>query len=175
MNLSIKQLKRAPEKAFPFAGETELAPNEHEGAVMALETHVAFRGEAVYRAERVYLTLKIKAEVERECSRCLDRFAEAIERDERITLREEQEVGLADDDFTYPDEAEEVSLLPYLQSLVFDSLDPKPLCRPDCRGLCSSCGVNLNREKHRPACPALQRQEARRKVDPRLARLSELL
>jgi uncharacterized protein len=30
-----------------------------------------------------------------------------------------------------------------LSSIVF-SLDPHPLCRPDCRGLCPVCGVNLN-------------------------------
>ena len=90
-------------------------------------------------------------------------------------LREEREVGLADDDFTYPDEAEEVSLLPYLQSLVFGSLTPKPLCRTDCRGLCASCGANLNREGHRPLCPELLGEEVEGEIDPDLARLSELL
>lgn len=175
MNLSIKQLKRAPGKALPFAGEAELLPGEGQGAALALKAHVAFQGEAVYRAEKVYLALTIRAEVERACSRCLDRFTETIVKEERITLREEREVGLTDDDFTYPDEVEEVSLLPYLQSLVLGSLDPKPLCRPDCAGLCASCGANLNREEHRPLCPALRHQEARARVDPRLARLSDLL
>lgn len=175
MDLSIKQLKRALGRPFPFAGEVELVPNEHEQGLLVLKARVAFGGEAVYRGERVYLALKIRAEVERACSRCLDRFTETVEREERITLREEREVGLADDDFTYPDEAEEVSLLPYLQSLVFGSLTPKPLCRTDCRGLCASCGANLNREGHRPLCPELLGEEVEGEIDPDLARLSELL
>ena len=42
----------------------------------------------------------------------------------------------------------------------------KPLCRPECRGLCPHCGRNLNEEK----CEC--REE---KIDPRLAKLKELL
>jgi predicted amidophosphoribosyltransferase len=40
----------------------------------------------------------------------------------------------------------------------------------DCRGLCPQCGADLNREGHRPGCEAVAR-----KVDPRLAKLKELL
>ncbi|MCR4403997.1 MAG: DUF177 domain-containing protein [Candidatus Acetothermia bacterium] len=173
MDLSIKELKRHAGKTFPFAGEAELLPREGQEAALVLRARVGFRGEAVYRAEKVHLALKLRAEVERACSRCLDRFTETIEKEERITLREEREVGLADEDFAYPDEAEQISLIPYLRSLVFGSLGPKPLCRPDCAGLCPSCGANLNREEHRPLCPELTFREE--KVDPRLAQLSKWL
>jgi uncharacterized protein len=39
------------------------------------------------------------------------------------------------------------------------------LCRPDCQGLCPSCGANLNDGPH--TCTE--------SIDPRLARLRELL
>ena len=42
----------------------------------------------------------------------------------------------------------------------------KPLCRPDCQGLCAMCGTNLNVE--RCSCEP-------RWVDPRLAVLQALV
>ncbi len=170
MNLPIKQLKKEPGMVFPFSGKVELPPIGHGGIVIAQKSRVAFQGQAVYQGGKIHLALALKAEVERECSRCLARFTQTIEKEERITLREESEVRLEDEDFTYPDEAEEVALEPYLQSLILSALDPKPLCAPDCRGLCPSCGVNLNEEEHHPNCPAL-----RPEVDPRLAQLLDLL
>ena len=45
------------------------------------------------------------------------------------------------------------------------NMPSKTLCREDCRGLCSGCGVNLNYEKCR----------CKKEVDPRLAALAKLL
>jgi uncharacterized protein len=170
MTLKVKQLKLAPGRAFPLRGEVELPAVEHEGMPIASGMRISFQGEAVYQPETIYLSLQIRAEVERECSRCLKHYAVSIEREEEIALREERDVGLEDDEFAYPDGAEEVDLTPYLRSLVLSMLDPKPLCRPDCRGICPYCGVDLNEEGHHPGCLAL-----RREVDPRLAQLLELL
>jgi uncharacterized protein len=39
-----------------------------------------------------------------------------------------------------------------LREVIMAELPELPLCRPDCRGLCPGCGVNLNREACR--CPA---------------------
>ena len=44
-------------------------------------------------------------------------------------------------------------------------MDTKFLCSEDCKGLCSGCGANLNRE----AC------RCKKAVDPRLAKLAQLL
>jgi len=170
MTLKVKQLILAPERVFPLAGEVELPAVEHEGMPIASGLRISFQGEAVYRPETIYLTVRIAAEVERECSRCLKHYTVSIEKEEELALREERAVGLEDDEFTYPDGAEEVDLAPYLRSLIVGSLDPKPLCRPDCRGFCPFCGADLNEGEHHPDCPAL-----RREVDPRLAQLLDLL
>lgn len=168
--LQIKELKRAPGRVFPLAGVVEVPAIEHDGQKIAAKASISFKGEAVYRQERIELTLKIEAQVERECSRCLKHYTISTRKEERIALREEGKVGLEDGEFPYPDGAEEVDLRPYLRSLVISSLPPKPLCDPGCRGICPGCGVHLNEEGHRSACPALQRE-----IDPRLAPLSKLL
>jgi len=46
------------------------------------------------------------------------------------------------------------------------SLPMKPLCRPDCRGLCPQCGTNLNRG----ACACRREWD-----DPRLTALKTLV
>jgi uncharacterized protein len=48
----------------------------------------------------------------------------------------------------------------------FLTLPMKPLCRPDCQGLCPVCGKNRNREQ----CDCKAEW-----VDPRLAELRKLL
>ena len=53
---------------------------------------------------------------------------------------------------------------PLIELLVF-ALPTYPLCRPDCKGLCPSCGADLNRT----SCSCEEK-----KVDPRWAKLAEL-
>ncbi len=59
-----------------------------------------------------------------------------------------------------------IDLVPALREHTLLSLPLHPLCRPDCQGLCSRCGANLNEGPC--GCP---QEEA----DPRLAALKGLL
>jgi uncharacterized protein len=38
----------------------------------------------------------------------------------------------------------EIDLEPMVRDTVGLSLDESPVCRPDCKGLCSNCGADLN-------------------------------
>jgi len=76
-------------------------------------------------------------------------------------------VELEDDDVSmtfYRDE--EIDLSELLREQFYLVLPMKPLCRPDCKGLCSQCGVNLNIE----TCQCSVQWE-----DPRLAGLKALI
>ena len=42
--------------------------------------------------------------------------------------------------------SEQINLAPLIAEQVMLALPTVPLCSPDCRGLCGTCGVNLNRE-----------------------------
>lgn len=104
------------------------------------------------------------------CSRCLDEFTWPI------ALSFEQEwrkpASFGGERATWTGEGEE-EILPFdgqsieigeiLRDRILLSLPMKPLCRPDCRGLCPVCGANLNYE----TCTC-QREE----VDPRLMPLA---
>jgi uncharacterized protein len=131
---------------------------------------VSLKGRAFYRSGIVYLTAKLTTEVEVECSRCLAPLAAPVRLEVSLEFHEEPESGLKGaplEGFHYPQSAEELELLPYLEKLISSSLESKPLCRPDCQGLCPSCGHDLNRGP----CGCVESQPA----DPRLEVLKELL
>jgi uncharacterized protein len=95
----------------------------------------------------------LRAEVEVECDRCLgyvslpmdvsfDVFYAPVE-----VLTPEEDVSLAPKDLAYGfyrDNLLDVDALVREQMLL--ALPFRCLCDPDCRGLCPSCGVDLNKE-----------------------------
>ena len=102
------------------------------------------------------------------CSRCLEPLATKVSPEVDLhlfpapTARHEQVELLADDleiDFYRGDMLDVGGLVRSETAL---ALPMKPLCRPDCRGLCPGCGANRNVTAC--ACSA-------RPVDPRLAPL----
>ncbi len=106
---------------------------------------------------------RIDTQVEVECIRCLVRFpyTTTFEVEEIIGFAGRPRPGityrLTDEGWFDP--------LPLLREQVWVELPMKPLCRPDCRGICPECGANLNLE------PCGCHEE---RVDPRLAVLAEL-
>jgi uncharacterized protein len=104
------------------------------------------------------------------CGRCLETFAGRLdsEIDVRVLPRpagaDSVELG-ADDldvDFYVNDE---LDLARVVENEAMLALPMKPLCQPECRGLCATCGANRNVA----ACTCAQRPP-----DPRLAALRDL-
>ena len=83
-----------------------------------------------------------------ECSRCLEPFrlplhvplAWFVRRVEAITPEEE----LPDGEFEILPETQELDFTARVRETIIFNLPAKPLCRADCRGLCPTCGQNLN-------------------------------
>jgi uncharacterized protein len=107
----------------------------------------------------------VESQLSLECVRCLEPFVFPI------TLELEETFGLPGaslkpkTSYTVSDGGW-LNLTPLLREQAWLAIPMKPLCRPNCRGLCPQCGVNLNSE----SCECKQVE-----VDPRLASLKELL
>jgi len=107
----------------------------------------------------------VETQVRLECVRCLEPLALPI------TLELEERFGLAGasrgQDVTYVvNDDGWLDLVPLLREQAWVAMPMKPLCRPNCKGLCAQCGANLNLEPC--VCEDV-------KVDPRLALLRDLL
>lgn len=84
------------------------------------------------------------------CSRCLESIVSTVEPQVDLVLqpcptarREEVELGRDDLEVDFY-RADTLDVAGLLRSETHLALPMKPLCRPDCRGLCPLCGVNRN-------------------------------
>ncbi len=121
---------------------------------------------------------EMDAAIEMSCGRCLEPLAvEVHEALDLLYLPQSANVGpggggdeereLTDDDMSvgfYRDDRIDINKMVWEQ--IYLALPMKPLCKEDCRGLCSQCGANLNLSK----CDC-----EKDLVDPRLATLKTLL
>ena len=115
-----------------------ISPLELSGEVLRIDGGYALSARLVYGGEL-------------ECSRCLAAYP--FREDEAFTLvlyprrpptpGEEVELGKDDFDALFYDDPT-IALSPIAEERVQVALPMKPLCRPDCRGLCPACGKDLN-------------------------------
>jgi len=131
MRLDLSGFLAHPGKHIPFAIELDADRASEKLAEGKFVEGIHVEGEAFVQLATLYLQIRIRAVVEQPCSRCLTPV--------KITLD-------FDESFAIPISATDTStdLLPQVIAFIRNSLDPRPLCRPDCRGLCPECGVNLN-------------------------------
>lgn len=128
MNIDIRMI--------PFEGlaiEEDISPKG-----LALEGEEKFekpinvRVQASLAGNTLLVNGSITAEVGFSCSRCLAPFKQV----------------LAVDEFFYScklEEEEIIDLTPQIREDIIIALPVKPLCRPDCKGICSRCGKDLNK------------------------------
>jgi uncharacterized protein len=146
-SLSLESVLDEP---LRFDGELELPVSAIEREPLQALSPLKLTGE-VRRIEGGYaLDARLVYEGELECSRCLAAYP--FQEDESFHLvffprraanSEEHELSPDDLDAIFYDEPV-VRLHPIAEERVQMALPMKPLCRPDCRGLCSGCGIDLN-------------------------------
>lgn len=118
----------------------------------------------------VLATVSLETQVTMPCSRCLT----PVTMPTRVKYVEEY-VPAGDNEGLSPEEAgvagvyqdQQLDLSAGIRENLLLALPMKPLCRPDCAGLCPQCGQNLNDG----TCSC----ETAPAVDPRLAQLQRLL
>lgn len=120
------------------------------------------------RIEQVFrFKIGIKTKAHHKCDRCLDEFYFSFdEKAEQIYQLGHSDLDADDEIIILPDNTIEIDITPTILDIFLIGRPLKLLCREDCKGLCASCGVNLNHE----TCNC-QIQE----TDPRLEKLKVFL
>ncbi len=135
-------------------------------APISYEIHLSRSDSLVIVAGRISL------KVELSCSRCLERFILSLNPDFDISLSPaqfqnlpaEMELQKEDLDKEFYD-GEVIDLDAIVQHQIILAMPFYPLCRKDCKGLCSHCGINKNQE----TCQCSDKEF----VDPRLSGLKD--
>src|SRR2546423_1057367 len=144
---------------FHSAEIKQIEPLEVMAAAELLESQIRIEG-------------NLETKIELVCARCLEAVVEEVSRtfdlfyapvpkgvkpEEARVKEDDVEIGFF--------EGEGLFLADVLREQVLLALPMKVICRSDCRGLCPSCGANLNHEECRCETHA---------TDPRLAPLARL-
>jgi uncharacterized protein len=101
--------------------------------------------------EGPHLAGRLEATVPLTCSRCLESFPWDVRSDFHLIVVPREQDDEVNDPDTDEDAAEalvapegKIGLEDLAKEQLYLSLPLKPVCRPDCKGLCPSCGANRN-------------------------------
>lgn len=166
MKIDVSDLRREKGQSKSFAGKMRGFSLKIQGTdVNFCELDVT--GQATNTGEGIFVQGTVKTQADLNCSLCLKAFSSDLEIPFEETYYREGDMvaeALEDDAIFYQGEKIE------LDDLVVDELllavPMKPVCKPDCKGLCSICGNDLN---------VKQCQCRKEEIDPRLAVLGTLL
>jgi len=151
-------------------------PPEGVEAVSVGEVHIT--GALSKTGEGIDFQGDIETVATTACSRCLEPYPLPMELHFRLLYTLESDSGtrgerrIKDESITHARyDGMRINLGELLEEQVYLGLPLKPLCRTDCKGLCTNCGTNLNVE----ACECPEKQDGARTEDPRLLTLKTLL
>ena len=156
MELSIHQAAKQPGEVFPYAWRGPLEEQAYGGRTVRFVGDATLSGTVVGDAEGFTVTGDAKVTLSSVCARCNEPFEEPFafsfeDRFVRAHLREEE-------DEIYPYEGEVIDLTQAFMDELFLQLPMVSLCKPDCKGLCPVCGIDLNR--FRCSCAEKTRKSA---------------
>lgn len=162
MRLNVNRVLHTPDASEDFHFEMDLHDLEF-GGEKPVSQPVVVDGRIRNKAGMLLLELQASTTLRCRCSRCLDPFDLPKTTDYSCVLAEEKQFEDSDDIVLL--DHDEVDPEDLARTAFILDMDTVFLCFPDCKGLCSGCGANLNRESCR----------CKKQVDPRLAALAKLL
>jgi uncharacterized protein len=146
MPLSVLEFLAHPGRRFPV--DMVLEGVDDETRDLRTVRDIRLEGEAFAQLATLYVDVEVTAIVAQPCGRCLKPLETPFVLREAFTVR-------------IPPTADEVDVRPTIVSLILTAHNPNALCRPDCRGLCRTCGTDLNEDPHHICA---ERHQERRKL-----------
>ncbi len=161
MRLNLSSIIEIPGGSVPFQCELE-TENLDFPSVKSYVQRPAAEGRIYNEAGILHLEGKLTSEMVCVCDRCGEEFESLKEMDVEATIVEDNPEG---DPSLFVLEGNEIDLDEVLSTCFILDMETKFLCKEDCKGLCSTCGKNLN---FGPC-------NCRKSLDPRFAVLEQLL
>jgi len=146
MNLDLREFE-----SFPAEVTVDVEADSADYGIDGIGFHEPTNVKLVIQKvkDEYYCHGEATVKVEAECSRCLEMFDLELNGELNFVVKTEQGEAILSSDANleviYVDSHEPVIELhePIRQSLML-SIPIKPICSTECRGLCPSCGANLN-------------------------------
>lgn len=147
LTVGVRELGRSPGSMWTF-NEHVPVPEDFGTPLIKVtpgsDLDLELRFEAVH--EGILVSGSVLVDVTGQCSRCLEAFEDDLEVDvqELFFYEEPSADTLAEgEDEQRWVEYDSIDLEPVLRDAVVTALPFQPVCREDCEGLCSECGIHL--------------------------------
>ena len=164
MLLNLAPIIHEPGGIVPFSFTMDFSDMELGGIFPATEP-VSITGQVKNEAGVLILTATLDTTLHCICDRCVTAFAQTYHQTVEAILVSELAHQENEDDWTFLLQGSDADLEDIMNTAFILNLDSKMLCSADCKGLCGTCGKNLN---HGPCT-------CKKEPDPRLAVLQQLL
>ena len=162
MRFNLKEILHVPGASLPFAFQLDLSDLDFYGE-RPFAHPIVIHGTVRNMAGALMLEGSADTTLELVCDRCLKPFRQELRLPVSTLLAETLEDEENDEIVLLEDGAVDLDEV-FTTALVL-SMDSKHVCDQDCKGLCATCGANLNEGP----CGC------RKEIDPRLAALAQLL
>ena len=142
-------------RSFEFCFEKDWwRSDDQDDQILALDTLLQVKIKIERVADEFVFDGELAGGVQVRCDRCLEPYHQDLKFEFRVFLAlpppvtNQTEVELLDDDMEVDFiKGEEIEIDEIIREQIYLSLSMKSLCSKDCLGLCSVCGINLNRKK----------------------------
>ena len=164
MLLNLASIIHEPGGVVPFSFSMDFSDVEL-GGIYPVSEPVAIEGQVKNEAGVLLLTATLRTTLHCVCDRCCEAFEEDYTENVEAILVQQLAHQENEDDWTFLLQGSDADLEDIMNTAFILNLDSRMLCSPDCKGLCGSCGKNLNHGK----C------DCKKELDPRMAVLAQLL
>ena len=143
LSFDIRSLESTPERVDGYLGPDD--PVWEEGDPRPSEPlHVTGRVSSA-GSGRFYFSGHVDGNVGLQCRRCLTDVRAAVDADLQLIFAETGDDEIEDPDvYSFDPKAPELDLRPAIREEWLLAAPAFPLCREDCKGLCATCGADLN-------------------------------
>ncbi|MFI3313516.1 MAG: DUF177 domain-containing protein [Eubacteriales bacterium] len=164
MLLGLSKLIGNPGGQVPFTTSLDLSDLQFGTNCPATEP-VVCEGIVRNTAGVLLLTGALRTTLHGACDRCTVEFSRDVEYSVEAVLVTSLENEDSEDEWTFLLDGDCADLDDIMTTAFVFSMEPKFLCQEDCKGLCMTCGTNLNHGE----C------QCKPEIDPRFAALQQLL
>ena len=148
MIVELASIGKTPKTIEETFGPAEI---DLSGESVSLRSPARFAGEAVQVANRAHIRGRLTADLELDCTRCL----EPVEQHLDIPFDSAFVDASDETDFTETEVTDEaldeslvengvVDIAEVVREQILLAVPDQAFCREDCKGLCPKCGTNLN-------------------------------
>ena len=166
MRVSIAKIKANPLSALDFSLTEDVSADSYGYRDFSVSGPLTVSGRLQNSGDGSFSAdLSWSGEIVQQCGRCGKPFSTPVEgrAETRFTLADRADAD--GEDQLWPIREDQADLAEAVLNEIWFRCPMQPLCRPDCRGLCPVCGVDLNQQ----SCSC-----GKDDIDPRWEKLKNL-